>query len=99
MDLGANPLRTFWHVTLPSIRLALIAAVLLGLTLSFDEVIITFFLVGEKLTLPMEIWTRIRFGFTPEINAIFTIIVFGSIILALVAALLSLGAFGRRRSA
>lgn len=96
MDLGANRFRTLWHVTLPSIRLALIAAALLGLTLSFDEVIITFFLIGEELTLPMEIWTRIRFGFTPEINAIFTIVVVGSIITMLLATMLSIRATRQR---
>jgi spermidine/putrescine transport system permease protein len=96
MDLGANRARTLWHVTLPSIRLALVAATLLGFTLSFDEVIITYFLVGDKLTLPMEIWTRIRFGFTPEINAIFTIIVFGSILTTFLATFLSLR-LGRTR--
>jgi spermidine/putrescine transport system permease protein len=96
MDLGANRSRTLWHVTLPSIRLALVAATLLGFTLSFDEVIITYFLVGDKLTLPMEIWIRIRFGFTPEINAIFTIIVVGSVVTILIATLLSLR-LGRHR--
>ena len=75
MDLGANYLRTFWHVTLPNIRMSLVAAALLGITLSLDEVIITYFVIGSDRTLPMEIWTRIRFGFTPEINAVFTIVV------------------------
>lgn len=87
MDLGANYLRTFWHVTLPNIRMALLAAALLGITLSLDEVIITYFLIGTEKTLPMEIWTRIRFGFTPEINAVFTIVVAISIVSTLAAAI------------
>jgi ABC-type spermidine/putrescine transport system permease subunit II len=88
MDLGANHLWTFWHVTLPSIRMSLVAAALLGITLSLDEVIITYFVIGSERTLPMEIWTRIRFGFTPEINAVFTIVVAVTFISTLLAALL-----------
>jgi spermidine/putrescine transport system permease protein len=97
MDLGGNYLRTFWHVTLPSIRMALLAAALLGITLSLDEVIITYFLIGTDRTLPMEIWTRIRFGFTPEINAVFTLVVFASIVSTLAAALFWFGT-GKRRT-
>jgi spermidine/putrescine transport system permease protein len=98
MDLGANYLRTFWHVTLPTIRMSLVAAALLGITLSLDEVIITYFVIGSERTLPMEIWTRIRFGFTPEINAVFTIVVGVTFISTLLAALLWFRT-GRSRSA
>jgi len=99
MDLGANYLSTFWHVTLPSVRMALVAAALLGITLSLDEVIITYFLIGSQRTLPMEIWTRIRFGFTPEINAVFTIVVVASILTTLLAAAVWFGSGRRRASA
>lgn len=99
MDLGGNYLRTFWHVTLPNIRMALLAAALLGITLSLDEVVITYFLIGTQKTLPMEIWTRIRFGFTPEINAIFTIVVAISILSTLAAALFWFGTGKRRPTA
>ena len=95
--LGASGWKTFWHVTLPNIRMALIAAALLGITLSLDEVIITYFLIGTSRTLPMEIWTRIRFGFTPEINAVFTLVVTASILTAIAAGLVWFGT-GRRRS-
>ncbi|MCX6431356.1 MAG: ABC transporter permease [Actinobacteria bacterium] len=74
MDLGANSWRTFWHVTFPQLRTAILAAALLTMTLSFDEVVITFFLVGTQQTLPLFIWSQTRFGFTPEINAIVTLI-------------------------
>lgn len=74
MDLGAGRLRTFWHVVLPQIRTALLVACLLGFTLSFDEIIVTFFLVGPSPTLPVFVWNQLRFGFTPEINAIFSCI-------------------------
>jgi len=85
MDLGANSWRTFWHVTFPQLRTAILAAALLALTLSFDEVVITFFLVGTQQTLPLFIWSQTRFGFTPEINAIVTVIGAVSIVLIVIA--------------
>src|SRR5215472_9380378 len=74
LDLGATPWRTFWRVTLPNLRLSLIAAGLLIFTLSMDEIAVTFFLIGSDNTLPLEIWGRLRRGMTPEINAISTLI-------------------------
>jgi ABC-type spermidine/putrescine transport system permease subunit II len=85
MDLGANPWRAFWSVTFPQIRTAVIAAALLTFTLSFDEVIVTFFLVGTQPTLPLFIWAQTRFGFTPEVNAIVTIIGVISVVLIVIA--------------
>lgn len=85
MDCGAGHVRTFWHVVLPQIRTALFGGALLGFTLSFDEVIVTFFLTGEQPTLPVYIWNQVRFGFTPEINAIFTIIGIGSLAIIVIA--------------
>jgi spermidine/putrescine transport system permease protein len=80
-DLGANPLRTFWHVTLPSIRTAVLSGALLAFTLSFDEVVVTFFLTGRDNTLPIEIYSRLRRGFTPELNATATLIILASLLL------------------
>jgi spermidine/putrescine transport system permease protein len=74
LDLGATPWQTFWRITLPNLRLSLIAAGLLIFTLSMDEIAVTFFLIGRDNTLPMEIWGRLRQGMTPEINAISTLI-------------------------
>src|SRR3982075_2450518 len=74
LDLGATPWQTFWRVTLPNLKLSLIAAGLLIFTLSMDEIAVTFFLIGRDNTLPLEIWGRLRRGITPEINAISTII-------------------------
>jgi spermidine/putrescine transport system permease protein len=74
-DLGAKPWQTFLHVTLPNIRSALIGSALLAFTLSFDEIPVTFFLTGRDNTLPMYIYSTLRRGITPEINAIGTIIV------------------------
>ena len=74
LDLGANYIQTFWRVTLPNLKLSIIGAALLILTLSMDEIAVSFFLIGRDNTLPLEIWARLRRGITPEINAISTII-------------------------
>ena len=74
-DLGATPWRTFWRVTFPLIRPAILAGAILAFTLSFDEVIVSFFLQGRDPTLPVLIFGRLRQGFSPELNAIATVIV------------------------
>jgi spermidine/putrescine transport system permease protein len=74
LDLGATPWQTFWRVTLPNLKLSLIAAGLLIFTLSMDEIAVTFFLIGRDNTLPLEIWGRLRRGITPEINAVSALI-------------------------
>jgi len=84
LDLGATPWRTFWLVTLPNLRLSLIAAGLLVFTLSMDEIAVTFFLYGRDYTLPLEIWGRLRRGITPEINAISSLILLVSVVLIVV---------------
>ena len=84
LDLGATPWQTFWRITLPNLRLSLIAAGLLIFTLSMDEIAVTFFLIGRDNTLPLEIWARLRRGITPEINSISTLIFLVSVILILI---------------
>jgi spermidine/putrescine transport system permease protein len=84
LDLGATPWQTFWRVTLPNLKLPLIAAALLIFTLSMDEIAVTFFLIGRDNTLPLEIWGRLRRGITPEINAISTLIFAASVILIVI---------------
>ena len=83
MDLGANRLQTFIHVTLPSIRTSVVGSALLVFTLSFDELPVTFFLTGSENTLPMFIWSMLRIGITPEINAIASLTVLVSVLLIL----------------
>jgi len=84
LDLGATPFQTFWRVTLPNLKLSLIAAGLLIFTLSMDEIAVSFFLIGRDNTLPLEIWARLRRGITPEINAVSTVIFVISVILILI---------------
>jgi len=87
-DLGARPWQTFLKVTLPNIRNAIIGSALISFTLSFDEIPVTFFLTGRDNTLPMYIWSTIRRGMTPEINAIGSVIVGVSIVLLLASVFL-----------
>lgn len=87
-DLGASGLQTFFLVTLPNIRTAVIGAGMLSFTLSFDEIPVTFFLTGRDNTLPMYIWSTMRRGLTPEINAIGSLIVMMSIVLIFLSVLL-----------
>jgi spermidine/putrescine transport system permease protein len=84
LDLGATPWQTFWRITLPNLKLSLIAAGLLIFTLSMDEIAVTFFLFGRDNTLPLEIWGRLRRGITPEINAISTLIFVFSVALIVI---------------
>src|SRR5579884_3825612 len=74
LDLGAGEWRTLFRITIPNIRVSIIAAALLIVTLSLDEIAVTFFLIGRQNTLPLEIWSRLRRGITPEVNAISTLI-------------------------
>jgi len=84
LDLGATPWQTFWRITLPNMKLSLIAAGLLIFTLSMDEIAVTFFLIGRDNTLPLEIWGRLRRGITPEINAVSTLIFVVSVALIVI---------------
>ncbi len=83
LDLGASPWQTFWRITVPNLRLSIIGAGLLIFTLSMDEIAVSFFLIGRDNTLPLEIWSRLRRGITPEINAI-SAVIFGFSLLMIV---------------
>jgi spermidine/putrescine transport system permease protein len=88
LDLGASRATTFLRITLPLILPAVIAGALLAFTLSIDEFIIAYFTAGagqSSTTLPMQIYAMIRFGVTPEINAMATIVMLVSFVLVLAA--------------
>ena len=90
MDLGAKPWRVFCHITLPLIFPSVIGAWLLAFTISLDDVILASFVSGPgATTLPILIFSSIRLGITPEINAVATIMV-GMVSLALLISGLSL---------
>lgn len=95
-DLGASPLKVFRRVTLPQIWPLLLGATCLAFALSFDEFIITFFVVGSDATLPLFIWSRLRRTIDPSINVVSTGLLILSLTLWVVAFLLVLRAERRR---
>jgi ABC-type spermidine/putrescine transport system permease subunit II len=80
-DLGANTYRRLRHVVLPLIAPAVFAGALFAFTLSLDEFIITLFLIGANNTLPIYIYTQVKFGITPEVNALASLLLGASLIL------------------
>jgi len=87
-DLYATPWGTFRQVTLPQILPAVLAGFLLSFTFSFDDFIIAFFVAGSETTLPIYIFSSIRRGITPEVNAIGTMVLAASLLLLVVAQIL-----------
>lgn len=86
LDLGANEWKTFWAITLPLIAPGVIAGALLAFTLSIDDFVISFFTAGVgSTTLPVHIYSKLKFGITPEINAISTLLLFNSIAFVVLA--------------
>lgn len=76
MDLGATPLRAFFRVTLPVIFPAVLSGWLLAFTLSLDDLVIASFASGPgATTLPMRIYSQVRLGVSPEINAVSTMMI------------------------
>ena len=91
LDLGASPLRVFFDITLPLIMPAILSGVLLAFAMSFDDVVISIFVTGPTVnTLPVKIYTKLKTGVTPEINAL------AALMLA-VMLLLLFGAYGVNR--
>ena len=81
-DLGASPVQTFLRVTLPLILPGVMAGALLAFTLSFDDFVITFFVAGVgSSTLPLKIYSMIKFGVSPVINALSTVVLVTTMIL------------------
>lgn len=89
-DLGANAWLVFWRVTVPQVWPVLMAAALLAFVLSFDEFIITFFVIGPQSTLPLFIFSSLRRTVSPAINAISTVLLMITLVLFAVSFLLTL---------
>jgi spermidine/putrescine transport system permease protein len=80
-DLGASPVQTFLRVTLPLILPGVMAGALLAFTLSFDDFVITFFISGVgSSTLPLKIYSMIKFGVSPVINALSTVVLVATLV-------------------
>ena len=93
-DLGASPARTFFDVTLPLILPAVLSGCILSFAMSFDDVVISIFVSSPTVsTLPIKVYTQMRTGVTPEINALCTLILIAVVLILLVSAAL------RRKSA
>jgi putrescine transport system permease protein len=76
LDLGASPFQAFRLVTLPIIAPAVVSGWLLAFTLSLDDLVIASFATGPSgTTLPMKIWSSVRLGVSPEINALSSILI------------------------
>jgi spermidine/putrescine transport system permease protein len=92
-DLGATPRQAIRHIVLPLIAPAILAGALISVTLSIDEFVITWFTVGNQPTLPTYIYTRVKFGVTPEVNAVATIMLVATLLIFGIASV----ALGRAR--
>ena len=87
-DLGANPLNTFFKVTLPAIMPGVISGATLSFTLSLDDVVISYFTAGPgSNTLPLKIYSMIKTGITPDVNALSTVMLIVTIVLLTISAL------------
>jgi ABC-type spermidine/putrescine transport system permease subunit II len=80
-DLGASPRQAIRYIVLPLIAPAILAGALISVTLSIDEFVITWFTVGAQPTLPTYIYTRIKFGVTPDVNAVATIMLAATLLI------------------
>jgi spermidine/putrescine transport system permease protein len=84
-DLYATPMGTFRQVVLPMLAPSILAGALLAFTFSFEDFIIAFFVAGPDVTLPIYVFSAIRRGVTPEINAVGTVVLMTSLVLLMVA--------------
>ncbi len=85
-DLGASEWQTFRHVMVPYMKPGIVAGALLAMTLSLDDFVITFFTSGpETITFPVKIYSMVRFGATPEVNAASTVLIGITLVLTVIA--------------
>ena len=88
-DLGAGRARSFFDITLPLIFPGIVSGMLLSFAMSMDDVIVSVFVTGVKVnTLPVVIYTQLKTGVTPKVNALCTLMFFATLILVLLSALL-----------
>ncbi|MCR5271940.1 MAG: ABC transporter permease subunit [Lachnospiraceae bacterium] len=80
MDLGANRLTTFFEITLPVLMPGIMGGALLAFTLSIDDVIISYFVNGQTKTYPLKIMESVKSGVAPDVNALSTLILIGTIL-------------------
>lgn len=88
LDLGASPLRMWVDILLPLLAPAVVAAGLISFTISFDEMVVSYFTIGTQSTLPIVIWTMVSQGYSQEINAAGTLVI--ALTLALITASIGL---------
>lgn len=92
MDLGATPVRTFFDVTLPLVMPAVMSGAMLAFAMSLDDVVISIFVNGPRLnTLPVKVYTQMKFGVTPEINALCTVMLAVTLVILAVKKLVDKG--------
>ena len=85
-DLGASEWQTFWHVIVPFMMPGLVAGALLAFTLSLDDFVITYFTSGpETVTFPVKVYSLVRRGVSPEINAASTVLIVITVIATIIA--------------
>ena len=84
-DLGASELETFRWVTMPLIKPGIIAGALLGFAMSFDDFVVTFFIIGNQNTLPIFFFGMVRQGISPGVNVIATLILVGTLLIIALA--------------
>lgn len=95
-DLGAGSLRAFWDITLPLVMPAVVSGSLLAFAMSMDDVVISIFVNGPRIsTLPIKVYTQMKTGVTPEINALCTLMLAGSLLVLYIYTMIK--KYGKRR--
>ena len=79
MDLGASRIVTFFQITLPVLAPGILGGALLAFTLSIDDVIISYFVYGQTKTYPLKVMESVKSGVAPDVNALSTLILVGTI--------------------
>ncbi|MET3355386.1 ABC transporter permease [Xanthobacter autotrophicus] len=99
LDLGCPPFKTFFKITLPLILPAVVSGFMLAFTLSLDDLVIASFTTGPgATTLPMRIYSQVRLGVTPEINAVCTILIAIVTVVVIIASVMTKRAENQRQA-